>query len=35
MAIRNFGNMLILKFVALNKNSGKLKINSFKIANYA
>jgi len=34
-AIRNLGNVLILKFIALNKISGKLKINSFKIPNYA
>ena len=34
-AIRNLGNMLILKFIALNKIDGKLKINSFKIPNYA
>ncbi len=33
-AMRNLGNMLILKFIALNKNSCKLKINSFKIPNY-
>jgi len=30
-AIRNLGNMLILKLLALNKLSGKLKVNSFKI----
>jgi translation initiation factor IF-1 len=34
-AIRNLGNMLIMKFVVLNKISGKLKINRFKIPNYA
>jgi hypothetical protein len=34
-AIRNLGNMLILKFLALNKISSKLKINRFKIPNYA
>jgi len=34
-AIRNLGNVLILKFLALNKISGKLKINRFKIPNYA
>ena len=34
-AIRNLGNMLILKIVVLNKISGKLKINRFKIPNYA
>jgi len=34
-AIRNLGNVLILKFIALNKISGKLKINRFKIPNYA
>ena len=34
-AIRNLGNMLILKFIALNKISGKLKVNRFKIPNYA
>ena len=34
-AIRNLGNMLILKFLALNKISGKLKIYSSKIPNYA
>ena len=34
-AIRNLGNMLILKLIALNKISGKLKINRFKIPNYA
>ena len=34
-AIRNLGNMLILKFVALNKISSNLKINRFKIPNYA
>jgi hypothetical protein len=34
-AIRNFGNILILMFLALNKINGKLKINRFKIPNYA
>ena len=34
-AIRNLGNVLILKFLALNKISGKLKVNRFKIPNYA
>ena len=34
-AIRNLGNVLILKIIALNKLSGKLKINRFKIPNYA
>ena len=34
-AIRNLGNMLILKFIALNKISAKLKINRFKNPNYA
>ena len=34
-AIRNLGNVLILKFIALNEISGKLKINHFKIPNYA
>ena len=34
-AIRNLGNMLILKLLALNKISGKLKINRFKTPNYA
>ena len=34
-AIRNLGNVLILKIIALNKISGKLKINRFKIPNYA
>jgi len=34
-AIRNLGNMLILKLLALNKISTKLKINRFKIPNYA
>ena len=34
-AIRNLGNVLILKFIASNRISGKLKINSFKIPNYA
>ena len=34
-AIRNLGNMLILKFLALNEISRKLKINCFKIPNYA
>ena len=34
-AIRNLGNILMLKFLALNKISGKLNINRFKIPNYA
>ena len=34
-AIRNLGKVLLLKFLALNKNSSKLKINRFKIPNYA
>jgi len=34
-AIRNLGNILVLKFIALNKVSGMLKINRFKIPNYA
>lgn len=41
-AIRNLGNMLTLKFLALNKISGKptlpagrLKFSRFKIPNYA
>jgi len=34
-AIRNLGNVLIMKFLALNKICCKLKINRFKIPNYA
>jgi len=34
-AMRNLGKVLILKFIALNKISDKLKINRFKIPNYA
>jgi len=34
-AIRNLGNVLILKFIALNEISSKLKINRFKFPNYA
>ena len=34
-AIRNLGNMQILKTIALNKICGKLKINRFKTPNYA
>ena len=34
-AIRNLGKVLIMKFIALNKISSKLKINYFKIPNYA
>ncbi len=34
-AIRNLGIVLILKFLALCKFSSKLKINRFKIPNYA
>ena len=34
-AIRNLGNVLTLSILALNKISGKLKINRFKIPNYA
>ena len=34
-AIRNLGKVLILKFIASIKISGKLKVNRFKIPNYA
>ena len=34
-AIRNLGNVLILKFIALKTISGKLKVYRFKIPNYA
>jgi hypothetical protein len=34
-AICNAGKVLILKFLALNKISGELKINRFKIPHYA
>ena len=34
-AIRNLGNVLILKFLVVNIISGKLKISRFKIPNYA
>ena len=34
-AIRNLGNVLIFKFLALSKISSNLKINRFKIPNYA
>ena len=34
-AIRNVGKVLIFKFIALNEISSKLKINRFKIPNYA
>jgi hypothetical protein len=34
-AIRNLGIVLILKIIALSKISSKVKINSFKIPNYA
>ena len=34
-AIRNLGNILIFKFITLNIISGKLKVNRFKIPNYA
>ena len=34
-AIRNLGKVLILKIIALNKISSKLKVNRFKIPNYA
>ncbi len=34
-AIRNLGNMLILKFVVINKICSKLKINRFKNVNAA
>jgi len=34
-AIRNLSNILVLKSLALNKISGKLKINRFKTPNYA
>jgi hypothetical protein len=34
-AIRNLGNVLTLSIIALNKISSKLKVNRFKIPNYA
>jgi len=34
-AIRNLGKVLILKFLALIKIGGKLKVRCFKIPNYA
>ena len=34
-AIRNLGKVLILKLIALNKICSKLKVNRFKIPNYA
>ena len=34
-AIRNLGNVLVLRLVVLIKISGKLKVNRFKIPNYA
>jgi len=34
-AIRNLGNVLIFRFIELNKIGSKLKINRFKIPNYA
>ena len=34
-AIRNLGNVLILKLLAFNEIGGKLKVWSFKIPNYA
>jgi hypothetical protein len=34
-AIHNLGNVLNMKFLALNKISSKLKINRFKTPNYA
>ena len=34
-AIRNLGKVLMLKYLALSKISGKLKINRFKNPNYA
>jgi len=34
-AIRNLGNVLMLKFIASNIICGKLKIIRFKIPNYA
>ncbi len=34
-AIRNLGNMLILKLLALNKINSKLNVLCFKIPNYA
>jgi hypothetical protein len=34
-AIRNLGNVLIFKLLELNIISGKLKVNRFKIPNYA
>ena len=33
--MRNFGNVLILRLLAFNKISGKLKIYRFKVQNYA
>jgi len=33
--MRNVGKLLILKIIAINKISGKLKINRFKIPHYA
>ena len=35
MAIRNLGNVLILKIIVLNKINSKLKVNRFKNPNYA
>ena len=34
-AIRNLGNILILRHISSKEISGKLKINCFKIPNYA
>jgi len=34
-AIRNLGNVLILNVIVLNKISSRLKVNRFKIPNYA
>ena len=34
-AIRNLDNVLILRFLAINKMCGKLKYNRFKIPHYA
>ena len=34
-AIRNLGNVLIFKIISLNKICSKLRINCFKIPNYA
>jgi len=34
-AIRNLGNELLFRLITINKISSKLKINRFKIPNYA